>query len=245
MSKLKTKKLPSFIKKKSTIKKFHKRNSIAYIKKNYVAKEFLKDINEEKIFDLKHLSNKNLEINYDMKKKINYDKFKSEIEIMKINNHLRKNINFIKLKKKISKIKESLINIPDIKNKNNFDDFRILKREKVLYDSLDEEDFKEELLGFYISPDSWYIKLFDIILLLISISYSIFVPFLLSINYFSKNDNNMINYVFILIDIIYMVDFFLCFFKGYKNFYEHLIIKPTKIIRHYLKTWFLLIFEEI
>ena len=63
-----------------------------------MAKEFLKDINEEKIFDLKHLSNKNLEINYDMKKKINYDKFKSEIEIMKINNHLRKNINFIKLK---------------------------------------------------------------------------------------------------------------------------------------------------
>ena len=52
MSKLKTKKLPSFIKKKSTIKKFHKRNSIAYIKKNYMAKEFLKDINEEKIFDL-------------------------------------------------------------------------------------------------------------------------------------------------------------------------------------------------
>ena len=209
-----------------------------------MAKEFLKDINEEKIFDLKHLSNKNLEINYDMKKKINYDKFKSEIEIMKINNHLRKNINFIKLKKKISKIKESLINIPDIKNKNNFDDFRILKREKVLYDSLDEEDFKEELLGFYISPDSWYIKLFDIILLLISISYSIFVPFLLSINYFSKNDNNMIKYVLILIDVIYMVDFFLCLFKGYKNFYEHLIIKPTKIIRHYLKTWFLIDFLQ-
>ena len=55
MSKLKTKKLPSFIKKKSTIKKFHKRNSIAYIKKNYMAKEFLKDINEEKIFKLKYI----------------------------------------------------------------------------------------------------------------------------------------------------------------------------------------------
>ena len=48
MSKLKTKKLPSFIKNKSIIKKLHKRNSVAYIKKNYIAKDFLKDINEEK-----------------------------------------------------------------------------------------------------------------------------------------------------------------------------------------------------
>ena len=229
-----------------SMKKHRKRNSMVHMKNNYMSEAFLNDVKEEKLINLKNISNKNLEINYEMKTKINYEKFMNEIEIMKINNNLRKDIHFIKLKNKISKLKDSF---QSVQNKNNFNQnsiekFRILKKKKMLYDSLDEEDYEEELLGFYISPDSWYIQIFDIVLLLLSISYSIFVPFLLSINYFSKNDNKILNYIFILIDVVYIVDCFLCLFKGYKNFYEHLIIKPKKIMRHYLKTWFVIDFLQ-
>ena len=245
MNKLKIKKKYSLNKKKS-IKKQRKRNSVVdNIQNNFISKNFFNEIKEDRLFCLKHISCKNLEMNYEMKKKNNFEEFMNEVEIMKINNSLRKDINFIKLKRKISKIKDSFQNKPKNYNKNNnIEKYRIIKRGKILYDSLDEDDFKEELLGFYISPDSWYIKFFDIILLLISISYSIFVPFLLSVNYISKKDNKLLNYILLLIDIIYIIDCFLCLFKGYKNFYEHLIIKPKKIMIHYLKTWFIIDFLQ-
>ena len=79
---------------------------------------------------------------------------------------------------------------------------------------------------------------------MLSISYSIFVPFLLSTNYFSIKDNNSLNYIFILIDLIYIIDCFLCLYKGYKNFYEHLVIKPKKIMMHYFKTLFIIDFLQ-
>ena len=114
---------------------------------------------------------------------------------------------------------------------NNLDKFRTLKRKNELYDSFDDEEYKEEFLGTYISPDSCYLKIFDYILLSIAIIYSIFVPFLLSNNYFVKKDNYLLNYFFILIDIIYIIDVILNLFKGYKNFDEPLIIKTKKIIK--------------
>ena len=244
MNKLKIKEKYSLNKNRS-IKKQHKRNSAVHIKNNYLSKDFIDYIKEEKLFNLKNTSNKNLEMNYEMKTQINYEEFMNEIEIMKINEHLRKDINFIKLRSRISKIKDSFQSIQKKYNQNNnIEKYRIIKKKKILYDSLDEEDYKEELLGFYINPDSWYIKSFDIVLLFLSIGYSIFVPYLLSIDYFSENDNNIFNYILILIDIIYIIDCFLYLFRGYKNFYEHLIIKPKKIMRHYFKTWFLIDFLQ-
>ena len=67
--------------------------------------DMINDLKEEKIIRLKHISCKDLEMNYEMKKKKNYEQFMNEVEIMKINNSLKKDINFIKLKKKFLKLK--------------------------------------------------------------------------------------------------------------------------------------------
>ena len=131
-------------------------------------------------------------------------------------------------------------------NNNSIDKFRIINRKKILYDSLEDEEINDEISGFYIFPDSWYIKTFDFILLFISLFYSIFVPILLANNYFIKNkDSSILKYIFIIIDIFYLIDCFINFFKGYNNYYEHLIIERKKIIKHYFKTCFLLIFYKL
>ena len=219
-------------KSKPNSKKKYKRNSVIHMKSNFMSNAFLNEVNEDKLMSLGKIQNKNLAINYEMKTKINYEEFINEMEIMKINHNLRKDINFIKLKNKISRIKHHFkgkiheeINessspikpnkddskhsfdlMVDKSSMNNLDKFRTLKRKNELYDSFDDEEYKEEILGFYIAPDSWFIIIFDSILLFISMIYSIFVPFLLSKNYFSKNDNNLINYILISTDLIYIIE---------------------------------------
>ena len=67
---------------------------------------------------------------------------------------------------------------------------------------------------------------------------------MLSFNYFEENENYFLNYVLILIDIIYIIDVILNFLKGYRNFDEHLVFKKRKILKHYLKTWFIIDFLQ-
>ena len=42
-----------------------------------------------------------------------------------------------------------------------------------------------------------------------------------------------------LIDLIYIIDIIINFFRAYQDFDEHLIRKARKIFLHYLKTWFI------
>ena len=248
----------SEINNKYLLKKRYKRNYIFFLNK-LMPKAFIDEIKSDKLLTLKNTPNKKCDINDDMKTKINFCEFMNEMEIMKINDNLRKDINFLKLKRRISKMKYSFKNKINLKNKNendiviqnnnieskeinsinntlntnsklspkndntnNNDEniYRILRRKNELYDSFDDEEYNEEILGFYISPDSLYIKIFNSLLLIISISYSIFVPFLLSKNYFSKNDKIIL------------------------NFDEHLILRTKKIMRHYLKRWFIIDFLQ-
>ena len=86
--------------KKKSIRKIRKRNSVVDIINNHMQNDMINILKEEKIIRLKHISCKDLKMNYEMKKKKNYEQFMNEVEIMKINNSLKKDINFIKLKKK-------------------------------------------------------------------------------------------------------------------------------------------------
>ena len=202
-----------------------------------------------------------MKINDNLRKDINFLKLKRRISKMKYSfknkiNLKNKNDNDIVIQnnniesKEINSINNTLNTnsklSPKNDNTNNNDDniYRILRRKNELYDSFDDEEYNEEILGFYISPDSLYIKIFNSLLLIISISYSIFVPFLLSKNYFSKNDKIILNIIFIFIDIIYMIDCIINLFIGYKNFDEHLILRTKKIMRHYLKRWFIIDFLQ-
>ena len=123
------------------------------------------------------------------------------------------------------------------------DKFRSLIKRKELYDSFDDEEYEDEEISFYISPDSLYIKIFDSILFLASMIYFIFVPYFLSKNYFIK-ENKSWKSIFLLIDIIYIIDIIFNFFRAYHNFDENLVRRTKKIFLHYLKTWFLLDFIQ-
>jgi hypothetical protein len=125
------------------------------------------------------------------------------------------------------------------------DKYRKLKRKKEIYDSLSDEEYENENdIGYYISPNSHFIKIFDYIVFISSMIYFIFVPYFLSINYFIIDDNKIWKIIFLIIDIIYIIDILINFFRAYKNFDENLIRRTKKIILHYLKTWFLLDFIQ-
>ena len=57
-------------------------------------------------------------------------------------------------------------------------------RKKNLYDSFDDEEGKEEEIGIYISLNSFYIKLFGVVLFFSSMFYFIFMTYSLSKNIF-------------------------------------------------------------
>ena len=140
-----------------------------------------------------------------------------------------------------NKIKKS---ISHEKNLISKDKFRYLKRNKNIYDSFDDEEYIDEDIDFYISPDSLYVKIFDSLLFLASMIYLIFIPYFLSKNYFFIKENNFLKTIFLIIDIIYIVDIIVNFFRSYHNFDENLVRKKREIFSHYLKTWFILDFIQ-
>ena len=155
-------------------------------------------------------------------------KDKSMISENELNNKKLVNYN-------INKIKKSPI-------KKNIDNkYRYLKRNKNLYDSFDDdEEFQYEEIDYYISPNSVNIKIFDILLLMSSLFYFIVIPYILSKDYFIKNDNYFYKSILIIIDIIYIIDIIINFFRAYHKFDEHLIKNKKKIFAHYIKTWFII-----
>ena len=152
-----------------------------------------------------------------------------------------KNIQNLEKKTSSFKLNSSIYNEKDTNKK---DKFRLLIRKKDLYDSIDDEENREEQIDYYISPNSWFIKIFDCLLFISSMIYFIFVPLFLSKDYFIIKDNPIWKLIFLIIDIIYIIDIILNFFRAYHNFDENLVRKTKKIFFHYLKTWFFLDFIQ-
>ena len=203
--------------------------------------------------------NINTEVNYiHLKNKIS--KLKKKIESKYSNKNLIKNKNddniislhplpehsFSKEKKEISDknvesinlIKETSSNLNN-ENNNEEDKYRYLKRKICLYDSIDDEEYNDEVIDYYISPNSLYIKIFDIVLFISCLFYFIFVPLILSINFRILKEKMFYRIILLIIDIIYIIDFINNFFRSYQSYDEHLIRKNKIIIVHYLKTWFI------
>ena len=124
------------------------------------------------------------------------------------------------------------------------DKYRKLKRKKEIYDSLSDEEYENENdIGYYISPNSHFIKIFDYIVFISSMIYFIFVPYFFSNNSI-LHDNKTIILLLMLIDLIYILDLILNFFRAYHNFDENLVKKSKSIFLHYLKGWFLFDFIQ-
>ena len=73
-----------------------------------------------------------------------------------------------------------------------------------------------------------------------SLFYFTVIPYILSKGYFIKNDNYFYKSILIIIDIIYIIDIIINFFRAYHNFDENLIKNTKKIFAHYIKTWFII-----
>ena len=120
--------------------------------------------------------------------------------------------------------------------------YRILFHKKIIYDSLDDDEFEEvESNNFFINPNSKFCILFDSLIFCLTLTYSITIPYYLAKNVkISKNENisffNVLNYVS---EIFNLFDIILSFFKAFYNFDEQLI-KNSKLIAHnYIDSWFL------
>jgi len=169
----------------------------------------------------------------------------SEISEPNLNKSAEKHSEMSSSNYKSNLIKKTSAKLNVINNDLNkeTDKFRVLLRKKYLYDSIDDEEEKDELMDYYISPNSIYTKIFDILLFFSSLFYLIYVPYLISYNFFQK-ENNIWMILLIIIDIIYIIDIIINFFRAYQNFDENLVKKSKVIFIHYIQTWFIIDFIQ-
>ena len=135
-----------------------------------------------------------------------------------------------KKKKKKNKNKNKIKKSKDIEK-----DRRIFKK-LPLYDSLDEdEDLQENDDSFYINPEGNFIFILDIIILISSFYCFIYTPIQIAFNKsFCIEEGIFIKIILSCIDIIFIFDFLISFFRAFYN-YEYKLIKDTKqIIKNYL-----------
>ena len=201
-----------------------------------------------------------------MKKSLIQNNSSKELKILlneeKINSKLKKT-DIKKSKNKISKISDNNDNNDDneIPQKNqqdnskvsieeksfinkNYEKFRKLKRVKEIYDSFDDEEYEEDNENYYISPSSYFIKVFDCFMFISCMFYLIYAPHYFSTNIILKGENKPALVILTFIDFIYILDIIINFFRAYQNFDENLVRKTKFIFLHYLKTWFLFDFIQ-
>lgn len=132
-----------------------------------------------------------------------------------------------------------------MKQYNEEKNFRCLMQKDCVYDSLDDEEvFENEIVdSFYLEPHSIFLYVFDSIIFVFSLIILFYLPIYLSRKlFFCKEDINATLIIFSTIDIFYIIDFFINFFKSYYNFEEVLITNKRRIFMHYIKTWFFIDF---
>ena len=119
--------------------------------------------------------------------------------------------------------------------------YRNLRIKKLIYDSFDDDEcIEEEILKvniIYISPNNKYILIFDYLIIFLTLYSLIFIPINISTS-ICINDfifQNIINY---FMDLMYLIDLILSFFRPYYNFEDQLVYNNYKIIFHYLSSYF-------
>ena len=126
-----------------------------------------------------------------------------------------------------------------IKEKN----YRQLQKKKLIYDSLDDEEFDDEQIddNFFIHPKGKFKLILDFVIYIISIYDVITNPFYLGYYNYNYNCNssnlNLKNFITFSLEIIYIIDFLSNFFLAFFNFEEILITDSSLIIINYLTSW--------
>ena len=158
---------------------------------------------------------------------------------MKINNNTIINNKNISTSMDYSNIESN----PKENIKFNKERFRLLQHTGYVYDSLDDEEVEDaiDINYYYISPDSIYIYIFDSIIAIFSFYCLYYLPYYLAHDSFIKSSNlNIKLFLFFIIDIFYILDLIISFFRAYFNYDEILIKNIINISFHYIKSWFFL-----
>ena len=128
----------------------------------------------------------------------------------------------------------------------NIEKFRILTQKKLVYDSLDDEEMVEDAVfdNFYLYPENKIIYIIDALILFSTFWSMIYKPLNLVLNNCDIKDTinsfNFENITNIFIDLLFVCDLIINFFKSFYNFDEQLITKSEKIFLHYIKGYFII-----
>ncbi len=217
--------------------KFNENNNNQNIFDSHIKKE------NEYLFTLSGISNKNIievnEITQDLKKSL----------VLTPSNRIR-TINTIK-KSYIKEDDDDELNeinelSSDKEDEDNYlDKYRDLQRKGLVYDSFDELD-DEEISKYFIHPDSRLLIFIDFLLVICIFYDLIYIPLYLGINDIYCNQKssflNFFNVFELIINFIYVFDFFLYFFVGYYDYDDILKTGIKSMFIHYFKHWFLINF---
>ena len=134
-------------------------------------------------------------------------------------------------KKVIKKIKNKF-------SKKSYDKSTIVKDTIISND--EDSELNENYYGFSFFPNSNFIFIFDFILIIANLYTFIVIPLNAARNKNLRERNEIIHEILhYLIDLIFLLDFIICLFKGYYDFEMNIIRNNKKIIIHYLNNYLL------
>ena len=130
-----------------------------------------------------------------------------------------------------------------LKNEQFENKYRLIMRNKELYDSYEDEEVIEEPEDelFFISPETYGILFLDTLILFCTLFGSLYIPIYISQSKcFCSYMPKAIEYILFFHEGINIIDIIISFFRAYYNFEFVLIKKNEKIVVHYLTSYFIL-----
>ena len=200
----------------------------------------------EELFKINQLSNKNIlqinQITRSMRKSIclsNHSNLNFRLSDLDKKNFLHDEDSSRSSNDSSEEKKEKELKEQEIVDKQKY---RELQRKGIVYDSLDEYN-DDDISTFFIHPDSKYLKILDCLVTFCVLYNLIEIPFFLGSHEIYCRIGSYLsfsNIIELIIDFIYLVDFFIHFFVGFYNNEDVLQTNLLDIIINNLEGWFII-----
>ena len=104
----------------------------------------------------------------------------------------------------------------------------------------DDADNNEDLSGYSFSPNSNFIFIFDLIIIIMTLNSFISIPIYIARNKNIKElESSISGNIYYFVDLFFIFDLILSFFRGYYNYEFEIVRNNRKIIFHYLSGFFI------
>ena len=120
--------------------------------------------------------------------------------------------------------------------------FKKFKRKlSIVSDNCSEDSDKDDSsICFSLDPNSRFIFIFDLLLIIANLYNFIFLPLNLARNKDIRNQEPLLEEIcYYFVDLLFLLDVLISFFRGYYNYEMQIIFNNKKIINHYLKRFFI------